>query len=336
MPELADLAHLIEESERLTYVNPHKALSLAGQASELAQQADDATMASKAWRRYGALLLSFGKVPDGQQALLRALMIAETEDLVAERGEIIQELASVYYTLGEYGEAIAYWGDCLDQMHNAGFMLSTRVYAHIGLGQVYYAHESFQMALAHHLTAEKMITLQLDVDLRCRVKINLAADYYKLHRYDEAREQLIAAQPLAQEAGNQEYQGEIFVYLCHIALDLGETVLAHTYLAQAESLRRAWMWGETSQQITRGRLHLAEGDLTEARACFLAAQQKAEDMGSAHDIYQINRLLANVSHRLGDPQAAERYHRRYQDVFNRIVRPTTFAQLRALEAQLSC
>ncbi|SMC18351.1 hypothetical protein SAMN02745857_00540 [Andreprevotia lacus DSM 23236] len=334
MPDTSALGGLIEESERLTYLDPHRALSLAEEASRLAATSADPVLASRAWRRYGSLLLAFGRIPDGQQAMLNALKIAEAEDIEFERGEIIQEIASIYYTLGEYGEAIAYWGDCLDETHNAGFVLSTRIHAHIGLGQVYFAHESFQMALAHHLQAQSLCTDELHVDLRARVAINLTADYYKLHRYNDALAALSLAEPLSVEAGNQEYLGEILVYRCHIALDLGQLAAAHEYLAGAEALRRVWVWGEVSQQITRGRLAMAEGDLAEARRCFAGALARAEDMGSAHEVYQANHLLAQASQLAGDVADAERYHRRYQEVFNRIVRPATFAQLRALEARL--
>ncbi|KAF0813840.1 hypothetical protein IGB42_01519 [Andreprevotia sp. IGB-42] len=335
MPDIPDLALLLEESERLTYIDPHRAMQLAEEARNHADDCPDATLRCRVWRRYGSLLLAFGRVPDGQQAMLNALKIAETEDIEAERGEIIQELASIYYTVGEYGEAIAYWGDCLDASHNAGFMRSTQIHAHIGLGQVYFAHESFQMALAHHLTAQQLLIPALGADLHARVSINLAADYYKLHRYDDALQALRLAAPWSHEAGNQEYQGEILVYQCHIALDRGDIATARSYLVQAESLRRVWVWGEVSQQMTRGRLAMADGDLDEARQCFLAALGRAEEMGSAHEVYQANHLLAQVSQHSGDVTAAERYHRRYQEVFNRIVRPATFAQLRALEARLS-
>ncbi|BCL77295.1 hypothetical protein JHS3_30310 [Jeongeupia sp. HS-3] len=330
--EPSALAHLISESDRLTYIDPHAALRLAESASQQAPSCGDTLLAIAAWRRYGTMLFAFGHIPDGQHAMFKALTIADAEDLVAERGELIQDLASAYYTQGDYDEAIAYWADCID---TDGFTLNTRIHAYIGLGQVYYAHERYEMALQNHLDAKALITAPFDTDLHCRVLINLAADYAKLGRFDEVAHELDEALPLAEAAGNPEYVGEILVYRSAVALASGNTAEAHAFLDQAVAMRRVWAWGEISQNLARGRVYLYENRLEEARASVSAALARADEMGTCHKTFQAHHLLAQIYQRLGDTAQAEYYHRRYQEAFSRIVRSGTYAKLQALEARLN-
>ncbi|WP_432722250.1 tetratricopeptide repeat protein [Jeongeupia wiesaeckerbachi] len=330
--ELNALAHLISESERLTYLDPHAALSLAESASRLAPACKDTLLAISAWRCYGTMLFAFGRIPDGQHAMFKALTLADAEDLVAERGELIQELACAYYTQGDYDEAIAYWADCID---TDGFTLSTRIHAYIGLGQVYYAHERYEMALQNHLDAKALILPPFDTDLHSRVLINLAADYAKLGRFDDVALELDEAMPLAEAAGNPEYIGEILVYRSAVALARGQIADAHTFLDQAVAMRRVWAWGEISQNLARGRVYLFEGRLDEALTAVHTALLRADEMGTCHKTFQAHHLLAQIYQRKGNTNQAEYFHRRYQEAFSRIVRSGTYAKLQALEARLN-
>ncbi|AOY01379.1 lipopolysaccharide assembly protein LapB [Jeongeupia sp. USM3] len=329
--EPATIAQLIDESNRLTYIDPHEALRLAEAATRLVPGCDDTLLAIAAWRRCGTMLFAFGRIPDGQHAMFKALTIADAEDLVAERGELIQDLASAYYTQGDYDEAIAYWADCID---TEGFTLNTRIHAYIGLGQVYYAHERYDMALQNHLDAKALVVETSDADLHCRVLINLAADYTKLGRFEDVALELDQALPLAEAAGNPEYVGEILVYRSAVALARGNPADAHAALDQAVAMRRVWAWGEISQNLARGRVYLSEGRLAEALAAVHTALERADEMGTCHKTFQAHHLLAQIYQRMGDAGQAEYYHRRYQEAFSRIVRSGTYAKLQALEARL--
>ncbi|GHD61310.1 tetratricopeptide repeat protein [Jeongeupia chitinilytica] len=326
------LAQLISESDRLTYIDPHEALRLAESASRLVPDCGDLLLGISAWRRYGTMLFAFGRIPDGQHAMFKALTLADAEDLVAERGELIQDLASAYYTQGDYDEAIAYWADCID---TEGFTLNTRIHAYIGLGQVYYAHERYEMALQNHLDAKALISAPVDTDLHCRVLINLAADYAKLERFDDVALELDEALPLAEAAGNPEYVGEILVYRSAVALARGNPAEAHARLDEAVAMRRVWAWGEISQNIARGRLYLFEGRFDEALTAVHTALLRADEMGTCHKTFQAHHLLAQIYQRMGNTAQAEYFHRRYQEAFSRIVRSGTYAKLQALEARLN-
>ncbi|GAA5787079.1 tetratricopeptide repeat protein [Chitiniphilus shinanonensis] len=330
---IADIAHLINESVRLTYAEPHASLKLAEQASRLAPSCPDPLLAATAWQRYGNMLFAFGQIPEGQMAHLKALTIAETEDLRALRGELLQELAGAYYTQGNFDEAIDYWADCLEA--DADFSTETRIYAYIGLGQVYFAHEQFMAALSQHLNAQALTRDHMTLELRARVLINLAADQIALHRWADAGETLDKAWPLALEDGHKEYQGEILVYRAEVALGLGDTATAWHFVAQAEQLRRVWHWGETSELMLKSRILLAEDRVDAALQAIHHALDRSNETGTGHKTFKAHHLLAQIYRELGDQPAAEHHHRLYQEAYKRIVSTSSYNKLQALEQRLA-
>lgn len=331
--ELAEIAHLVSESERLTYLDPDASLKLAEDASRLASSCPDPTLALLAWKRYGCMLFAFGDIPQGQICHLKALTIAETEELPELRGEILQELAGAYYTQGEFDEAIDYWGDCLSD-EGAGFSDDTRIYAHIGLGQVYFAHEQFAMALHQHLHAQSLTNDAMSNELRARVLINVAADHLALEQYDEAERVLDLAWPMALTDGHKEYQGEVLIYQANVALGRGHTRLARDFIAQAQTLRRVWHWGETSEMMLMGRILIAENRLDDALDAIHRALQRADEIGTGHKVFKAHHLLAQVYRALGRQTESEHHYRQYQEAYKRIVGTSTYAKLKALEQRL--
>ncbi|WP_255991550.1 tetratricopeptide repeat protein [Chitinolyticbacter albus] len=332
--DLTKIAHLISESERLTYLDPDASLKLAEQASQLAVDGSDPTLALLAWKRYGCMLFAFGDIPQGQICHLKALTIAETEDLKPLRGEILQELASAYYTQSSFDEAIDYWGDCLVD-EGSGFSADTRIHAHIGLGQVYFAHEQFAMALHQHLHAQSLTVDQTSLEMRACILINLAADHLELEQYDDAERMLDLAWPLALTQGHKEYQGEILIYQANVALGRRNTRLARDFVAQAQTLRRVWYWGETSEMMLMGRILITEGRLEEALEPIAHALKRALEIGSGHTVFKAHHLLAQVYRALGQQAESEQHYRQYQEAYKRIVGTSTYAKLKALEQQLA-
>lgn len=331
---LAEIESLLDQSEQLTYADPAAALKLAAQAVGLLQGCSDPVLAVRAYMRFSCMQLAFGQLHDAQMILLKALTIAETEDMESVRGDIMHEMAGIYYTIGEYDDAIDYWADCLDP-RNAGFSVSTRVLAHIGVGQIYFAHEEFETALSHHRRAQALAGDTAAADLRCRILINVATDCLRLGKLVEAAEALEQALPLAQAIGHNEYQEEICVYLATTSMECEDLAAAGRWLDIAENIPHVWRWGQNLRMLARGRWLLMTGDLPSALQTLLQALELAADMGVSHKAFQAHHLLAQTYTRMGDSVQAELHHRRYQEVFNRIVRPGTFARLQALESRLN-
>ncbi|GAB7127379.1 hypothetical protein JCM19000A_18860 [Silvimonas sp. JCM 19000] len=335
--QLTGVAHidaLIDESERHTYDDAVLALRLATQATGLIDAETEPTVAVRALLRLSHMQLAFGQLHDAQMVLLRALTVAETSDLETERGEIMHAMASIYYTIGEYDDAIDNWADCLDP-RNVGFSANTRIHAHIGVGQIYFAHDAFDTALAHHRRAEILADqAHAPAELRCRVLINVAIDCLRMIRLVDAVEALEKALPLAREIGHSEYLVEIAVYLATTALECEDLVTAGHWLDVADNIDIVWRWGQNLRMLARGRWYLMSGDLPAALRVLQQALDLASDLGVSHKTFQAHHLLAQTWTRMGDLAQAELHHRRYQEIFNSIVRPGTFARLQALEQRL--
>ncbi|MBB5191573.1 tetratricopeptide (TPR) repeat protein [Silvimonas terrae] len=331
--KLADIAALIGESESLTYSNADESLRLALEATRQIVPGTDALLAVRALQRCATMQLIFGQMHEGQASLLKALTIAEKEDFDAIRGEIMQDMAAVYYTIGEYDDAIDYWSDCLDPA-NTEFTTETRVHSHIGLGQIYFAHENYEMALSHHQRAQRMAGTTLPAVLRCRVLINVATDCLRLEQLEDAEAALDEGLVLAISAGQKEYQEEICVYRATVAMDRGDLITAEQWLNRAETIEHVCLWGQNLRLLARGRLHVANGEYDAAHQVLFKALDLAGEMGISHKAYQAHHLLAQSYTHLGQLPEAEHHHKRYLEIFNRIVRPGTYSRLQQLEARI--
>ncbi|MDR3430167.1 tetratricopeptide repeat protein [Silvimonas sp.] len=328
----AEIAALIAQSERLTYSDADEALRLAEEAARQVPGSTDLMLAVRALQRCATMQLIFGQMHEGQRSLLKALTIAEKEDFEAVRGEIMQDMAAVYYTIGEYDDAIDYWADCLDPA-NALFTVETRVHSHIGLGQIYFAHENYEMALSHHRRAQRMAGTALAATLRCRVLINVATDCLRLSLLDEAEKALIEGLVLAEQTGQNEYQEEISVYQSTVAMDRGDLATAANWLDRAEKIEHVCLWGQNLRLLARGRLHIMNSEYDAALNILHHALELSAEMGISHKAFQAHHLLAQTYTHMGRPVDAEQHHRRYLEVFTRIVRPGTYSRLQQLETR---
>lgn len=330
----ARIRELLASSQSLTYSAPEESVQLAIEASTLAAQGCDPQLHIAVLHQQMSMLFAFGHIHEGCHVLLPALVIAEKHDLEAERGDLLHHLGVAHYTLGEYNTAIDYWSDCLDLGH-AEFSTETRINAHIGLGQIYYACSKFADALRHHQSAKRWLSPAIDDELRARLLINIAADLYELEQYAEALDILLEAEDIAKRINHLEYLGEVFSYKTLIYLASEQYQEAKQLIQEGQRLVHFWAWGEISWHIVKARTQQAEGQLNEAIATFSRALDMATRMGCGHKVFIIHKFLAQVFGELGQAQAAEYHHKLYQENFHRLLDPLLFNRLAELEAELA-
>ncbi|QZA80485.1 tetratricopeptide repeat protein [Deefgea piscis] len=324
---------LLERSKQLTYSEPNTSLALATEAAQLAKTGCTPRLQIAASHQQMSMLFAFGQIHEGCHALLPALVIAEAHDLEAERGDLLHHLGVAHYTLGEYSTAIDYWSDCLD-LGNAQFANETRINAHIGLGQIYFACSRFADALRHHRQAESRINAQTDHELQARLCINLVADLYALEDFAAAQVALNKAEAITRTIQHLEYLGEVFSYKSLLALTRGEYLEANAYIQEGRHIVHFWAWGEISWHIVHGRTQQTQGQLSSAVASFMSALDMSKRMGCGHKIFLIHQFLAGLFREMGQAPEAEYHHRLYQENFHRLLDPQLFARLAQLEQQL--
>ena len=328
------IRELLTRSKSLTYVNPQQSIELAIEACALVNADCDPQLHIAVLHQHMSMLFAFGQIHDGCHILMPALVIAEANDLENERGDLLHHLGVAHYTLGEYTTAIDYWSDCLNLGH-AEFSVETRINAHIGIGQIYFACSKFADALRHHQLAERWLNPTTDDELRARLLINIAADLYELERYAEAIEILVEAEIITRRINHLEYLGEVFSYRTLVALASEQYAEAEQLISKGQRLVHFWAWGEISWHIVKARTQQSQGQLNEAITTFTSALDIATRMSCGHKVFIIHKFLAQVFGQLGQSKAAEYHHKLYQDSFHRLLEPLLFDRLNKLETDLA-
>ncbi|QLI82626.1 hypothetical protein HZU75_14425 [Chitinibacter fontanus] len=332
-PNLQRIQELYDQSKALIYVVPAESLRLVEEAVALLQADDEPALRIAVINQQIEMLTAFGRIHDALILLHQILVIAETENLETQRGDLLYHIGIAHYTIGDFGTAIDYWSDCLN-LENQGFSAATRVNTYISLGQLYFAFHMPSDALRHHQNALKWVNDSIAPDLYVRLLINLVADLCDLERHDEAEPYLDEAEQLAKELKHYEYVGEILGYRTLMLLAQDKLDEVTQLLERGHSMERYWAWGEISWKIVTGKIQQAEQRHDEAIASFqeaLALANKYECTGKVHVVHAV---LARAYGQIDNHAMAEKHHRLYQEHFNRLGTPAIFARLQQLEAQL--
>ncbi|WP_028453430.1 tetratricopeptide repeat protein [Chitinilyticum aquatile] len=332
-PDSTAIEALLLQSRELAYRAPHEAYRLAVTAASQAERINEPQLQIRCNIHAMSLLFDRGELHEGGEWLMKALTVAETHDLHPEHGYLLAQLGILHYTLGENIQALEYWTDCLDYS-NERFSNDARIYAHIGTGQIYYAYGQFDAALRHHLHAKSLAEAGTTTDLLTSTLINLAADYNQLERYDEMRAALDEAEALSRRAGNLNYLGEVCYYMTLLALVQNDPARARQYADEAASMPNICIWSEVSNVISHAQILRRDGQFDEAFALMLQAIDRAEKAHCSHHLFLVYRQIAAMYHENGNFAESARYHRRYQECFQRMVNPEVLDTLATLEEKL--
>lgn len=320
MPQHAEILRLLSESDRLASLDPAAALAYAEEAWILfcACKLSDVELLARLTLSYSRLLFSFGRIDESLSLLFQALTQSEIsgQNLVME--SLLQEIALIYYSLGDYPQAAEYWSDCLKQ---ASFSEIAKINAHIGMGMIQFAHGEIELSLAQHQQAIALLNQQMPPLLHARAWINLASAFFKLNQWHESQHALVMAYPYAQQACAPELTGEIYIYMAKIALETNNLDAARLRLAQAKASCKEWCWGDVVQLLLQGRIFLVCGQMDEAISCFKNAKELAAEMGFASQVMDAHQLLSMAYQRIGNKTLAEYEYGCYQTACIRLKAP---------------
>ncbi|WP_273428322.1 tetratricopeptide repeat protein [Chitinibacter tainanensis] len=330
---LTSIQQCYERSRALMYADPPEALRLACEATAMLTTELPAAFRVKVMFQQVEMLMGFGRIHEGTTLLHDTLLIAETENLEAERGNLLYTLGIAHYTTADFSTAIDYWRDCLN-LDNRGFSVETRINAFIALGQMYFAFHMPEDALRHHLSAQKYLHEGIDLELRARLYINLVADYCELGRYAEAQPLLDEAEQICQQIQHLEYLGEALSYRTLMLLQQDKLEEVTALLERGHSMDRYWAWGEISWKIVTGKIAMAEDNLAAAIAAFEEALSLSQKYECTSKVHVVHATLAIAYGQAGQPAQAEKHQRLYQEHYNRLGSAEIFARLQDLEQQL--
>ncbi|MBM3117903.1 tetratricopeptide repeat protein [Jeongeupia naejangsanensis] len=332
---MIDLRPLLNRVRRIIASQTVEAIAQAAQARELARQQAQPLAEAEALLLHGQAMLMFGRFEKGRTALMASLEIGRGVELGTLHGEVLHQIARSYYAQGNYDQTADCWVACLDLPPDQADG-DVRCLAHIGLGQLLYAQEQFEAALAHHRHAVELTTNPDLALYRAAALINVAADLLQLERFDEAEAALDEALPLIRLNPHAEHEAEVYGLRAQITLARGDIERAQRHLRVALKLSRLNSngWGEAFNLITLGRCSIAAGNFDHARDELSQALTLAEAMGTASLAARAHEVLAELFQRLGQAADAQTHLDRFSKLREQLLGQLSASRFATMELRL--
>ncbi|WP_156970801.1 tetratricopeptide repeat protein [Andreprevotia chitinilytica] len=335
MPQ-SDLEALLERARKLVYSQSADALAFARSARELARSLGDAPGEAEALNISAQVLFLFGRYGDAMNEMMTVMDIGNTRDIGIRHGEALQQIARSHYTQGDYDSASDCWFACLELPANLVAEVD-RVRAHIGLGQVMFAHEQYEKALAHHRRASELAEECDNVQLTASSLINIAVDLQYLAHFDEACAVLKQALPLARAAEHYEFEAEIYGIMGQIQFARGDLTKARMSLRVALKINRLHtnLWGEANDLFWLGHCSLTEGELDTAHDELLRAMHLAKEMGAQNLVARIHLALSTLYVGLDQPERSIEHLAAYDGLQQQMSEQVSSSRFANMELRLT-
>ncbi|BCL77293.1 hypothetical protein JHS3_30290 [Jeongeupia sp. HS-3] len=333
---MIDLRALLDRIRRIIPSQTVEAIAQAAQVRELARQQSQPLAEAEALLLHGQAMLMYGRYEKGRTALMASLEIGRGIELGTLHGEALQQIARSYYSQGDYDRTAECWLACL-ALPPERVSPDVRCLAHIGLGQLLYAQEQYEAALAHHRHAVTL-TLRPELSLyHAAALINVAADLLQLSQIDDAEAILDQALPLVQLSRHVEHEAELYGLQAQIRLARGDFERAQRHLRVALKLSRLHGngWGEAYNLITLGRCSLAAGNFEHARDELTQALALAETMGTTSLAARAHEVLAELFERLGHATDAQRHLGLFRELRAQLLNQLSAARFATMELRLA-
>ncbi|WP_027468941.1 tetratricopeptide repeat protein [Deefgea rivuli] len=332
---LVELERSLNRAQKLVHTQSGEALNLAFNAREIARSYAVPQLEAKAISICAMATFNFGNNEDTLNYLEEIKQLGAQHDIGQYEGASLNLYARTQYTLGDYHLSRDSWNRCLT-LPDCAIDLETRVQAHVGLGQLYYAHEHFQTALAHHRKAEDLAAGSEDYHLQGAILINIATDLIACEQLDEALSVLKGALPLVRADQSYRNEAEIYMLIGRIQLLRGDLDRARMSLMVALKINRLHIhqWSEANTLLTLGECHLAKGEFSHAIEELSSGLIIATALGAVHLQSSIHQTLAKVYTAIAEPDLAQQHQAQYTLLRNTILSERHETQLETMELAL--
>ncbi|WP_410498689.1 tetratricopeptide repeat protein [Chitinibacter sp. S2-10] len=331
----AELSRQLARARKLLHSQSSETLTIALDVRKQAQTLQLPELEVRALCILAQCLYDFGDYNESLGYLAEVTELSAQISIGIQEGEQLQIYARTHYSMGNYPKARDYWQRCLT-LPDSAIILETRIRAHIGLGQLYYAHEHYESALAHHRRAEELAASSDDYQLQAAILINIAVDLMSCKQLDEAHAVLKDALPLVKADQNYRNEAEIYTLIGQIQLLRGEYDKARMSLMVALKINRLHInqWGEASAMLILGKVYLATGYIEMAREQLVEALNKACGLGAIHMQCNIHEVLAIIYTQLEKTEIAEGHHNLRDALRKQLLDSTLETDLETMELRL--
>ncbi|MGE0473674.1 MAG: CHAT domain-containing protein [Nitrospirales bacterium] len=287
----------------------HESFSLFEEIGEMGQTAFQ-------YRRMGRIhYLRLGRYEKAREHFLAALDNYRTQGDRQGEAEVLYEVGLTYEKVALFDQARDYYnrGLAIGQELNQPFLIAT---GHLYLANAAWFQGDYQTAFQRLTQADQQAELTNDAQIRIMVKNTRGLMYWTLNEPEKGLHHLHEAVKLS-EASN--IQTELASSLNNLGLIYRQQGDHHTALEKFthakeldESLKSFWGLGYDHRNI--GISLLALGNLKEAEANFLKAEQISADIHNVTNWVKALLELGNVNRALHQPDQALDYYRRTYDL----------------------
>lgn len=206
--------------------------------------------------------------------------------------ENLNNIGSVYQTIGQYALARESYEECLRLNQQIGYTLGTAM-ATLNIGLVYEHEAQYETAVRSYNTALRLFT---QIGYRQGIGIcygNMGNCYVRMGQPDSAQTALNQALQLCEELGDDEGQADALIGLAQLALQDEQWETVTTQVQRA--IRLAESSGSLEYLAAAHRLlgymHRAQHHVAQARAAFQHALTLFERIGNTVEVEHTRKLL---------------------------------------------
>jgi tetratricopeptide (TPR) repeat protein len=175
---------------------------------------------------------------DKKQALKYYLKNLEVNKKTGDRGDIgnsLHNLGEYYRGIGNSADALKYLTEALEYKTNKASLANT----YNSLGILYGKQGDTEKSIAYYQKAAQYAKEGGDFVDSAHYSVGLGAEYGKLERYNEAKQQFDDALQIARDRGNKTLESYALRNLGNLALVQNDKTTAKRYLTQALEIAKA-------------------------------------------------------------------------------------------------
>lgn len=325
---------LLALADRLSSIDPRRALDLAQEADSLSTTLDNMPARAEALYLQGRcaeLLLDHAKALDLYAEALRAFESAQDDQAVAKT---LRAISFIHDTLGNFPRALDYQFQALERDERTGNE-SSRAATMRTIGIVFSRSGDPAAGLDYYRKSLALCTRPGDAIERAKTLNNIGINLKNLGQLTEAHAALTEAHGVFVELGLPLQQSATLNNLGLVQERLGDAATAERTLHAALELSEAtgYRYAVAHASLSLGKLCMAQGRNDEAQTWLAAALATCERHQLQPMQYECHEALAELREQMGDPVVALEHYRRFHELEREVQSEAARGKLRALQIQ---
>ncbi|MCP4584219.1 MAG: tetratricopeptide repeat protein [candidate division Zixibacteria bacterium] len=311
-------------AENIVINQPKRALELSSQSNELSEKNsyDEGYAYSLALMGFSCYMMSDHE--SAMTKLIKAKSLVEEAGKIIPRARILQLLAAVQLSLGNYDQALEYAFSALRTFRETDDRLSEAWMLH-GIGNAYHDFGDYERSLEYYtksLDAFEGLEESLRKILGAARALNgLGSVYQTLGQYDKAREYHLKCLDIFKKNGNKIGEARALNDLGVNCQEKGHFDHAIDYHTKSLKLRREVgnRQAQSTSLINLGKVYIKQNIPDDALTVLNQALDIAGQIKAKPRIYQSHEALAEAYELRGDLVRALEHHKQFHRIRDEVI-----------------